>query len=298
MISQQAKDVIKMLFASKNTEPEKDIPEEVIATRKGLDERLGAIPPASGIQVTPFEENGIKGEFHYYTLSDKLEGQVLLLLHGGGFMTGSVISRRAPFSGIVKASRMDALALTYTQWPEGNHPAALQDCLWAYEHLLDKGYQPQNIHVFGESAGAVLALTTVLALKDQGRPLPGSVCVFSPVAGPGEPLMSHTQRAERDPMIVYRKGIPYYGNANQQDFTLAARNGDFSGFPRTLIHVGSEEVLYDDAVLIFNLCKEAGVDVRLREWADLFHCFLLFPIPEAQEAFDEIGQFFQEGSGV
>ncbi len=296
MLSQQAKDIIKMLFASKNTEEEKDIPQEVIATRLGLDERLGQSPVAENVRVTPLSHPDVDGEFHQYTGSDRVDGHVLMLLHGGGFMTGSVISRRAPFSGIVQAARMDALAVTYTQWPEGTHPAALIDSLRAYEYLLQQGYQAEKIHLFGESAGAVLALTTVLTLKDQGKPLPGSVCIFSPVAGPGEPLLSHTERADRDPMIVYRKGIPYYGNTDQKDFKLAPRYGDYRGFPKIQIHVGSEEVLYDDAMLIRDLCKEAGVDVRLKEWEGLFHCFLLFPCPEAKDAFHEIGQFFLEGT--
>lgn len=295
MLSQEARDIIKMLFASKRTEEEVDIPEETIATRKSLDERLGKTALPEFVTDEKVDDGGVSGEFLRYTGKDKVHGHVLMLLHGGGFMTGSVISRRAPFAGLVKESRMDALAVTYTQWPEGTHPAALEDSLRAYQYLLNRGYEARNIHLFGESAGAVLALTTVLTLKHEGSPLPGSVCVFSPVAGPGEPLLSHTERAERDPMIVYRKGIPYYGDHDNHDFRLAPRYGDYRGFPKLSIHVGSEEVLYDDAVLIRDLCEKAGVDVRFREWEGLFHCFLLFPCPEAGDAFREIGRFFLEG---
>lgn len=291
MLSPQAQDFIKMLFASKNTQEEKDNPEEILAIRKKLGERRANEPLPEGMHVTAIADQGIEGEYHRYDMGDKTEDQILLLLYGGGFMTGSVLSSRTHFSGIAKESKMDALAITYTQWPEGEHPAALMDCIRAFEYLKAKGYEASKIHIYGESAGAILALTTVLTLKDQGNALPGSVCVFSPVAGPGEPLASRTQRASRDPMIVYRESIPYYGNADRHDFRLAARYGDYRGFPRTMIHVGSEEVLYDDAKLIYNLAKLAGVDVRFREWDELFHCFLGFPIPEAQHAIKEIGRF-------
>ena len=297
MISKQAQEVIAMLRTFKqDSEGKEDSAADVIATRKMLDEKGLAAPIPQAITVVPVDDGTVKGEFLYYHEEiDKIDGHIILFIHGGGFMTGSVISRRPLCAGFVEQARMDAFSVSYGQWPEAVHPVALNDCLEAYHWLIKKGYKPENIHFFGESAGAMLTLTTILYLKDHGEPLPQSACVFSPVAGFGDPLKSHTERADRDPMIGHRSTIPYYGETEDlKDPYLSPRYGEYKRFPRLSIHVGSEEVLFDDAMLIETLCREAGVDVSMRIWEELFHVFVLFPCPETDIALKEIGKFFRE----
>ena len=298
MISTQAQEFADMMRKMKNESGDReDTPEGVLATRKMLDERWNSMPIPENVTLTKVDSAKVKGEMIIYDDKDeqKLKGHILLFIHGGGFMTGSVLSRRALCLGIIKNAKMDAFSVAYSQWPEAVHPAALNDCLAAYDWLLDKGYDSDKIHFFGESAGAMLTLTTILYLKDHNKPLPGSACVFSPVGGFGTPLESHKEREQRDPMISFKSVIPYYGETKELDSPyLSPRYGNYKGFPKLQIHVGTEEVLFDDARLIEKLCKDAGVDVSLRIWEGLFHVFVLFPCPETEIALKEIGEFLRE----
>ncbi len=301
MISKEAQGFVEMMRKLKSESSDReDTPEGVLATRKMLDGNWGAMPIPENVKLTKVDTDKVKGEMVTYDDNDddKMRGHILMFIHGGGFMTGSVISRRSMCLGIVENAKMDAFSVAYSQWPEATHPAALNDCLAAYEWLLEKGYDADKIHFFGESAGAMLTLTSILYLKDQGKPLPGSACVFSPVGGFGESLKSHTEREERDPMITFKKKIPYYGDMSDEEMKspyLSPRYGNYEGFPKLKIHVGTEEVLFDDAMLIEKLCKDAGVDVSVRIWEELFHVFILFPCPETEAAIKEIGEFFREG---
>lgn len=297
MISREAKEIIEMLRISKEQNKGKKMTaESALEVRKMLDEMMGAKVVPQGITVEIVDEQGVKGEFLHYdeTDSQKHEGHILLILHGGGFATGSVLSRRQLCAGILKHAKIDGFTVEYGQWPEAIHPVGLNDCLNGYRWLIKKGYSPEKIHVFGESAGAMLTLTMLLYLKDHGEQLPKNACVFSPVAGQGSVLESHVKREERDPMITAESVIPYFSQADFSDPYVSPRYGDFKGFPNLQIHVGSEEVLFDDSVLIEKLCKKAGVNVTLRVWEDMFHVFPLFPCPETEEAFGEIGQFLLE----
>jgi len=297
MISKEAEKIIEMLRASKKqSKGKKQTAEDAVAERRKIDEIMGAIPSPQGITVEIVDEYGAKGEFlHLDDInSEKMKGDILLFLHGGGFTNGSAFSRRQLCSGIIKHARMDAFSVEYRQWPEAVHPAAINDCLDAYRWLIKKGYKNENIHVFGESAGAMLTLTMILYLKDHGEPLPKNACVFSPVSGQGSVLESHITREERDPMISAQSVVPYFSQSDFSDPYVSPRYGDFKDFPKLSIHVGSEEVLFDDSVLITKLCREAGVDVTLRIWKEMFHVFPLFPCPETEEALKGISEFLKE----
>jgi acetyl esterase/lipase len=71
---------------------------------------------------------------------------------------------------------------------------------------------------------------------------------------------------------------------------------DLHGFPPTLIHAGSTEVLLDDSVRFADKLMAAHVDVELRVWPDMPHVFhgLAMFVPEAREAIAEVGRFLDK----
>ena len=295
MLSNEVNDIIHNLRKSKNESKGKPLTAEAAyQVRKNLDEMIGSLPVDEKITVEKIDEK-VQGEFYCFDEADpeKLPQHVILFIHGGGFALGSVASRRQLCTKIMLEAKMDAFSVEYGQWPEAVHPTGLLECVAGYQWLLQKGYRPENIHFFGESAGAMLTLTTILYLKDQGQPLPYNACVFSPVAGQALDLPSHEDREERDPMITFERIIPYYEGTDYKSPYVSPALGNYKNFPKLCIHVGSEEVLFDDAVLVFNICREAGVDVSIRIWEELFHVFPLFPCPESELAISEIACFLK-----
>lgn len=302
MISQQIQAAIEQLWAGKRATLEMNqplTPEIVQFARAAGDDMLAGRPVPAGIAVEKISTPETSGEFYTYDSSDKekLSDHVLLFIHGGGFATGSVASRREMCTSILAKAKMDGYSVDYTQWPEAKHPKGLEDSLAAYRWLLAKGYEPSKIHFFGESAGATLVLTMGLYLKDHGEPLPADVTVFSPpvsqdLSDPAFP--SHTERMDRDPMITGLDDMPYFDGADVRDPYASPVYGDWSGFPRLSIHVGTEEILYDESIVLNDVAKKAGVDVTLTVWDELFHVFTLFPSPETDKAIAEIAAFLRK----
>ena len=77
---------------------------------------------------------------------------------------------------------------------------------------------------------------------------------------------------------------------------LASPNrADLSGLPPLLIHVGRDEVLLDDAIVLHEAARSAGVDSTLEIWDDMIHVWHAFHpmLPEGRQGIARIGEFLR-----
>jgi phosphinothricin tripeptide acetyl hydrolase len=226
-------------------------------------------------------------------------GRVVLYLHGGGYVIGSPRSHRHLAAAVAAAGQASALLLDYRLAPEHPYPAAVDDATAAYRWLLDQGIAPGHIVIGGDSAGGGLTVATLLALRDARLPLPaGGVCI-SPWVDLTFSGASYRTRAAVDP-IVTRPGIDemaraYLGATAARAPLASPLFADLRGLPPLLIHVGSDEVLLDDAVQLADRAKAAGVDATLEVWDRMVHVWHWFlpMLDEAQSAVDGIGRFIR-----
>ena len=224
---------------------------------------------------------------------------VMLYLHGGGYITGSINTHKAMVSRIARASKVRALLINYRLAPENPYPAALEDAVTAYKWLLEKGYEPENIIIAGDSAGGGLTLTTLLYIKDNHLPMPATAVCLSPLTdleGKGD---SFWKNDEKDPMIppegVLNAGRIYALTTDLDDPYVSPVHADFTGFPPLLIQVGTDEVLLDDSVRVKKKAEKQGVEVHLEVWKDMFHVFQFAHkyIPESKAAIAKIALHIQ-----
>ncbi|MEK4561998.1 alpha/beta hydrolase fold domain-containing protein [Staphylococcus sp. FSL K6-3157] len=271
-------------------------PELILQARDKTNEMLGDIPTPKDIEYYEHEINGISGEFYKFTSerNESLNNKIVLFIHGGGFATASVASRRYLCTTALYYANMDGFSIEYSQYPEVQHPTAMTECIKVYKGLIEMGYKPENIYLLGESAGAALALTMTHYLKDNNEPLPGKICLHSPVVNINYEYESRKTRADRDPVIQsnINNQIDYFANSDSFSPYVSAIFGDFKGFPQLNINVGTEEVLWDDTMELEKKCKDADVDVSVKVWDGLFHVFPMFPTPESETALKYTGEFF------
>lgn len=225
-----------------------------------------------------------------------LPGKVLLYIHGGGFISGSCLTHRIHVAKFAVGCQLKALVFDYRLAPEHPFPAALNDCVLVYKWLLEQGYSPENIVVGGESAGATLVLSLLLALKENRIAFPKAAFSISPITDLRCTGRSFEYNAKNDvaPMGSWTRWTQYYiANNDPINPLLSPQFGNFKGIPPLYICVGTHEIHYDDCVSIANIAKRHGVDVTLRKWDKMIHAFpLLSPLfPEAKQALTEICQY-------
>jgi epsilon-lactone hydrolase len=224
-------------------------------------------------------------------------GRVVLYLHGGGYVIGSPRSHRHLAAAIAGAAGASALLLDYRLAPKHPYPAAVEDATAAYRWLLDQAVAPERIVIAGDSAGGGLTVATLLALREARVPLPaGGICI-SPWVDLTCSGASYATKADADP-IVQRSGVEemaraYLGATPPRTPLASPLFADLRGLPPLLIHVGSDEVLLDDAVQLAERAKAAGVDATLEIYDRMIHVWHWFlpMLDEAQTAVEAIGRF-------
>ena len=224
-------------------------------------------------------------------------GHVVLYLHGGGYVIGSPRSHRHLAAAIAGAAGTDALLLDYRLAPEHPFPAAVDDAVAAYRWLLDQGMLAEHIAVAGDSAGGGLTVATLLALRDAHLPRPAAGVCISPWVDLTCSAGSYQSKAGVDP-IVRQAGVAemaraYLGTTDPRSPLASPLFADLRGLPPLLIHVGSDEVLLDDAIGLAERAKTAGVDATLEQWDRMIHVWHWFLplLDEAQAAVESIGGF-------
>jgi epsilon-lactone hydrolase len=226
------------------------------------------------------------------------QGQVvtLLVLHGGGYVTGSAFAYRHLAGALALAADATALVPEYRLAPEHPFPAALEDALRAYQWVVGSGAEPARLTLVGDSAGAGLVLSLVLTLKQLGLPLPGGTVMLCPglrlnfdddmqLPSSGQPGLSADQlRAFAE---AYLDGHP------ADDPILDPLGADLTGLPPMLIQGGTGDVIVDDAHRLAEHARGHGVDVRLELYPVDTHDFQIFWsfLPEAAEAVQQAGHF-------
>jgi len=231
---------------------------------------------------------------------EAVNDRVVLYLHGGGYVIGSINTHREMVSRISRTAEARVLLIEYRLAPEHPFPAAIEDAVAAYRWLTAENLNPARMVIAGDSAGGGLTVATLLALKEKGDQLPAAAVCLSPWVDMEGVGGSMTAKAEDDP-IVQKDGLlemakAYLGDADARTPLAAPIYADLTGLPPLLIQVGTAETLLDDSIRLAERAREAGVDVTLEPWEDMIHVWQYFAmlLPEGQQAIERIGDFIKK----
>lgn len=286
--------VIKLL---KQT-AEADIHKRVEDSRKSLDQLATLVTLPKDVTIESININDLPA--NWISAPESNLDKVILYLHGGGYMEGSLISHQDLAIRIGRASKSKVLLIGYRLAPEHPFPAALEDSIMVYKWLTtEKNVLPQNIVIAGDSAGGGLTLCTLLKLRDENIPLPAAAVCLSPWTDLAITGNSIKKNYKIDPWLkpseIYFMAELYIGDNDPENPYISPLYGSFYNLPPILIHVGSHEILLDDATRVATKAKNEGVDTTIEIWDEMLHVFQAFAdwAPEGQEAIDKIGEFIQ-----
>ncbi len=258
---------------------------------------LGHIYPAD--DSVEISGEPIEGVTCYWFVPGKFDkNKIVIYLHGGMFVLGSIETYRAMISHFASAFSAKILFIEYALAPEKPFPNGINDILKVYRELIRR-YPDANITLMGDSAGAGLAATLIKMAYEENLQAPSSVIFLSPWLYLRGNTESYETRKKLDPILTKDKLMQYAGyyaanNWNEADpgqFT-------FNNFPPLLILVGSNEILFDDSKLFYEKIKLLQPESQMKEYENQVHGWPLIDIKSdaAKDALTSIEKFISKTS--
>lgn len=266
--------------------------------RERIDEIGSTWPVATDVKLEEAECDGVPGEWSIVPGSDA--SRVLLFFHGGGYCSGSIVSHRRMVTEAGRAARMRTLAVRYRLAPEHPYPAAHEDAMTAWRFLRGHGIAARDIAVGGDSAGGNLTITLINRLRAAGEEQPACAWLASPWTDLTMSSASLEAKDHVDPLI-HKPYLEELAGAyapppfRRKDPLISPLFADLTGFPPTLIQVGSSEALLDDSVRFGRALGLADVNVMLQVWPHMIHAWMMWnaKLAEGREALVQAGAFMR-----
>ncbi|MFB6262930.1 MAG: alpha/beta hydrolase fold domain-containing protein, partial [Bradymonadaceae bacterium] len=156
-------------------------PPQVIRRSQEAMMKLGAVRDVARIPTTL---RGVDAEWFRADSSVEAEpepgSKAIVYLHGGGYFFGSTDSYADLLAEFAHRSDLPVLGVNYRRCPEHRIEDAVDDVVAVFEELYGRGWRAENLVVAGDSAGGGLAVSSCMAMRDRGVPVPAALGLISP----------------------------------------------------------------------------------------------------------------------
>lgn len=223
---------------------------------------------------------------------DSMRG--LVWLHGGGFVIGSLRSHDHALRLVAREADAVVVAVDYRLGPEHRFPAAHDDALaairWVWREAAALGIDRARLAVGGDSAGANLATSSCIALRDRGEPLPALQVLVYPATDVDAATASKARLAEgfilTQPMMDWFMAHYLRGEADHADPRISVARAPLAGLPPAIVSTAGFDPLRDEGDAYADALAKAGVRVERRAEPRLVHNWLVMggAVPEAARA--------------
>lgn len=232
-------------------------------------------------------------------------GRVLINVHGGAFMWGSGSGALVEAIPIAATMGVKVVTVDYRLAPEHRYPAASEDVTAVYRALLEH-YRPENIGIYGCSAGGVITAQATAWIRRAELPRPGAIGTF---CGTGAPYSGDSPylagpitggAALPAPALPDVLPLPYMQGVKASDIAAypLASGAEIKAMPPTLLLAGGRDFAVSALTLAHRRLAAAGVTSELHLFDGLPHAFFVWPdMPESTEAYRLIASFFDRHLG-
>lgn len=255
--------------------------------------------PSKKFDYSVYQSDRVK----YEVLEPKIKGssKTVLLLHGGSYKVPLVDMYRRLAEKISKTlNYCTVYNLDYRVFPEYKHPAQIEDTVAMFQKMQRIGIKSENIVFIGDSAGANLALTSTLYMRDNAMTLPSAIVCFSlwgDMTNSGKSIVENCYRDPFGGISRHRKPEDHWeylhrisAFAKELDRSspyVSPSFADYTDFPPVTLICGEAEMDRSANETAYENMRKAGVAAELYMFDGMFHDFYLIPFfPESKKAFE------------
>lgn len=269
---------------------------DIAISRSGFEKLGKQYKEADGVDITKQTIRGVTT--YWFNSSRQLDkNKIIIYLHGGCFVLGSIDSHKALVSHLAQAIKIPILFIDYSLAPENAFPEAINEIIQVYEQL-STDFSSHDFIFMGDSAGAALSMSVISTLNKGNRKAPSQLVMISPWIDLRNSSDSITDNAAIDPVLT-KESLEKYTNLYIGKADLHQANPIetlFGTFPATLILAGSNEILLDDSKMAYSKISETQANARMKIYEGATHVWLLDDIQSehSKNALNEIRSFIFE----
>jgi len=246
--------------------------------RQRLDRLMGAAPIPRGTHITEQTLGGVRAET--VAVIGERPSRTVVHFHGGGYCVGSARMVRGWAARLAAQASCQVVLPEYRLAPEHPYPAGLDDARDLLRALPGE-VDPASIVLSGDSAGAGLALSVLLARREAGEELTAGCILISPWLDLTVDRRSDADLVRKDvllsPSWLKACATAYTSPSNWTDPKVSPLLAEHDGLPPLLIQSSSDDLLAPDAERLAASASAAKVDVTYTRWPRMGHDFALQP---------------------
>jgi acetyl esterase/lipase len=224
---------------------------------------------------------------------------VIVYLHGGGWVLGSILSHDATCRALANAACAVIVSVEYRRGPEHRFPIAVEDafaaCAWIADHGSDLGIDSERIAVAGDSAGANLAIAVTLLARERNYPEIAFQLLAYPVTTTD---LDNGFDSDYDGVVLQRDEL-YWHQQNYFACAADARSplaspldqADLGGLPPAMVISAGCDPIHGQGERYAEALRRAGVSVEHVHYPGMVHGFIQLPatLDAAAEAIARAG---------
>lgn len=280
----------------------------VTETRKARREGRGIFPaPVFLEDARDMELDGRGGPIKIRTVRpDRTPVGIYLHIHGGGWTLGAHDMQDVALKWLANETGLCMASIDYRLAPENPYPAGPDDCEDAVLELLKHGPKlldaPPKFAIGGESAGAHLAVVTLLRLRDR-HGIKGPIAAANLVFGaydlnttPSSVLWGDRNLVLSVPIMRWftNNFVPDRSFEQRRDPDISPLYARLQDMPRALFTVGALDPLLDDTLFMSQRWMSAGNQAEVVVYPEAVHGFNAFPTGVARAANARQARFLRE----
>jgi len=274
-----------------------DAVRKVRASGRGL---FGPVIKSERAEIVTIE--GPRGPLDLRIISPNNPKGAFLHMHGGGWVFGTADMQDPRLEYIADQCNLACVSVEYAMAPENPYPAAPDDCEAAALWLLDEGakrFGIERLAIGGESAGAQLALVTLLRLRDKHGLLPFRASLLT--TGIYDLGMTPSMRNwGKDKLVLNTRDMEHFiahflqNDENKRDPDISPIYADMTSMPECLLTAGTMDPLLDDSLFLNQRMIAAGIPTQMEIFPGACHVFQSFESAATTKSLNQMSSFLNQ----
>lgn len=233
----------------------------------------------------------VNGQNVWTIAPKKTSNKYFFYIHGGAYVSNYFPEHWVFFGKLIERTGRTVVTPDYPLAPEHQFEETTQMVYTALVNLINQ-VGAQNIILIGDSAGGGMAFALSQKLRDDKGVQPSQIILLSPLLDMTKSNPEILEVDQYDPILSVERSTEcskaYAGNADPKNYLLSPIYGNIKNLAPIVLFTGTHDILFPDCKKLSQMAKKENVNLTYCEYKDMLHVWLILPVPEANQALDQL----------